>query len=194
MRTHDDLFNPKQQLQAIRGELQTNRSTLNELFDCYRMFLFTGGTIPLRRWDLAAIASYIERPWATDRIMLDDVVRYRHLAEAIMEVGKEVSASGPKSVRKRHGFTDTFRGLFSEIRALANALESSATNALATPPTSLAVLKSGGSTEGQIATSIGGDEMASMLSGRREGQSASERALERAPSDDGRWVDDGGQG
>jgi hypothetical protein len=194
MRTHDDLFNPKQQLQAIRGELQTNRSTLNELFDCYRMFLFTGGTIPLRRWDLGAIASYIERPWATDRIMLDDVVRYRHLAEAIMEVGKEVSASGPKSVRKRHSFTDTFRGLFAEIRALASALESSATNALATLPTSLAVRKSGVSTEVPVATSIGGDEIASMLIGRREGQAAGERALERAPSDDGRWVDDGGQG
>jgi hypothetical protein len=154
MRTHDGLFNPEQHLQAIRRELQTNRSTLNELFDCYHMFLFTGGTIPLTRWDVAAIASYIEHPCATDRNMLDDVVRYRQLAEAIQEVGKEVSGSGPKSLRKRRGFTDTFKGLFGEIRALASALESSATNALAMLTTSSAVPNDGVSTEGQIASAL----------------------------------------
>ena len=113
-----DSCDTKQQLQSIRVALQTNMSTLKELFDCYRMFLFTGGTVPRTRWELAAITSYIERPFAADRITPGDVMLYRHLAEAIMGVGEEVAATGPKSVRRRHGLTDTFRELFLDIRDL----------------------------------------------------------------------------
>jgi hypothetical protein len=219
MRTQDDLFNPKQQLQAILGELQTNRSTLNELFDCYRMFLFTGGTIPMTRWELAAITSYIERPFAADQITHGDVILYRHLAEAIMGAGEEVAATGPKSVRRRHALTDTFRGLFLDVRTLGRALDASVTNALATlqasaliakePPdvvraksadsVSVPLVSTGerrqvsASSEGNADDSstwpIRGGEMASMLVGRRQGQGAPDRA---PPDCEGRWVDDGG--
>ncbi len=125
-----DSCHTKQQLQSIRVALQTNMRTLKELFDCYRMFLFTGGTVPTTRWELAAITSYIERPFAANRITPGDAILYRHLAEAIMGVGEEVAATGPKSVRRRHSLTDTFRDLFLDIRALGHALDASVTNAL----------------------------------------------------------------
>jgi len=220
-----DSCHTKQQLQSIRVALQTNMRTLKELFDCYRMFLFTGGTVPTTRWELAAITSYIERPFAADRITPGDVMLYRQLAEAIMGVGEEVAATGPKSVRRRHGLTDTFRELFLDIRALGRDLDASVTNALAAPPASRPVTQarpavveaksvdsvsvplvstgeqrqvsatSEGSACGSPPWRIRGEEMASMLVGRQQGQGQRRQAPDRAPPDsEVRWLDDGGQG
>ena len=111
---------------AVILELQANRIILDELSNCYGMFLFTGGDVPRTRWGLVALAS-IDYPFAADRIASGDVERYRHLAEAIMALGEAVAVGRPRTMRSRKEIADRFGAASSEIRRLESTLEAAMT-------------------------------------------------------------------
>jgi hypothetical protein len=117
------------QLTGMILELQANQATLDELVNWYGVFVFTGGDVPKGRWCLVAIISYLERPFATDHVSTGEVERYRHLVEAIMELGQAVAA-GPRTLRCRHDIAHTFSRASSEIRTLGSTLESALTKVL----------------------------------------------------------------
>jgi hypothetical protein len=113
----------REQLTEMLLELQANQVTLRRLRDWYGVFAFTGGDVPSGRCDLPAIASYLERPFAADRIPLGEVERYRHLVEAAMEPRQDMAA-GPRTLRCRKDIGDAFSRASSEIQTLETALES----------------------------------------------------------------------
>ena len=121
-----DVRNRRKALSAMILELQNNRITLTGLLSRYGVFLFTGGDVPRGRWDLAAISTYLERPFAGDRISTAEAERYRHLAGAIEDLG-QASAAGARTLRCRHDIGDMFGRESSEIRALGSTLESAMT-------------------------------------------------------------------
>ena len=69
---------------GMRSELQTNKTVVDGLSNWYSVFAFTGGAVPSGHCELAAVNSYLDRPFATDCISTDDVARYRSLIESIM--------------------------------------------------------------------------------------------------------------
>ena len=111
------------QLTGMILELQANQATLDEQANRYGVFAFTGGDVPKGRWCLVAMISYLERPFATDRISTGEVKRYRHLVEAIVELGQGMAA-GPRTLRCRHDIADTFSRASSAIQTLGSTLES----------------------------------------------------------------------
>ena len=121
-----DVRNRRETLSAMILELQNNQITLTGLLSRYGVFLFTGGEVPRGRWDLVAMTAYLERPFAADRISTAEAERYRHLAEAIMDLG-QTSATGARTLRCRHDIGDMFGRDSSEIRALGSSLESAMT-------------------------------------------------------------------
>jgi len=130
MTTPAKLRKDREQLLAMVRELQNNQTTLNELLNWYAVFLFTGGDVPRGQCDLAAMTSYRKRPFAADRISAAEVDRYRHLVQTLMELGQEIGAPGPRTLRCRHEMADTFSRMSSEIRALGTTLESALTKLL----------------------------------------------------------------
>jgi hypothetical protein len=115
--------NHRTEWSAMILELQTNRSVLNELSKYYAKFRFTGGNVSAERWSLAALTRIRNRPFAAGRLVAAGAERYRQLAEAIMELGRGVAESGPKSLRCRFGVADTFDRTSAEVRALGSTLE-----------------------------------------------------------------------
>jgi hypothetical protein len=116
-------------LTAMIRELQTNEATLDELANSYGVFVFTGGDVPRGRCGLGATTSYLEHPFATDRIATADVDRYRQSVQTLMELGQDI-ARRPKTLRCRHDMGVVFGRVSSEIRALGTALESALTKLL----------------------------------------------------------------
>lgn len=114
-------------LTAMISELRTNQAALDELVNPYSVFLFTGGDVPRRKCDFAAINSYAERPFATERISTEDAEHYGHLIERLMALGKGAATQRPRALRCRHDIADSFSRVSSEIRALGSKLESALT-------------------------------------------------------------------
>ena len=112
-----------EQLTRMILELQGNQAALKRMRDWYGVFVFTGGAVPRGRYDLQAIASYLERPFAADRISVGEVERYRYLVEVTMQPGQDVTA-GPKTLRYRKDLGDVFDQASAEIQTLGIALES----------------------------------------------------------------------
>lgn len=119
--------NDREALSAMLLELRNNRGILDGLSEYYAKFRFTGGNVSAEPWGLAAITSYLNRPFATEGISTAEAGRYRQLAEAIMDLEKSVAVPRPKSLRSRIGIADTFGRASAEIRALGNKLESAVT-------------------------------------------------------------------
>jgi hypothetical protein len=131
MTTTVELRKHREQLLAMILELQANRVILDELVKYYGVFLFTGGVVPREQWGLLAMASYLQCPFAVDCICASEVQHYQKLAEAIMTMGQAIASEArPRTLRCRRDIADTFGRESSEIRALANTLESTVTNAL----------------------------------------------------------------
>ena len=115
----------REQLLAMIRELQTNRIILDGLVNGYGVFLFTGGVVPREPWGLVAMTSYLQRPFAVDRISTAALRRYRQVAEDIMQLGQAVTAGArPRSRRCRHAIAECFGRESAEIRALGTTLES----------------------------------------------------------------------
>jgi hypothetical protein len=104
-------------------ELQANPAALKRLRDWYGVFVFTGGDVPSGRYDLLAMASSVERPFAADRISVEEVERYRHLVEATLQPRRDVTA-GPRTLRYRKALGDVFDRASSELQTWEIALES----------------------------------------------------------------------
>ena len=120
------------------GELQRNRNILDELVDCYKMFRFTGGNVPRGPWGLVAITSYVEHPFAADRIGTCEAEHYRVLAGEIMALGQTVATGKPRTLRQRWDVAATFAQAAGEVRGLGGNLEAGLTdvlNELAASPT-----------------------------------------------------------
>ena len=120
----------REPLTAMILELQTNKAALDELANWYGVFVFTGGDVPRGRCGLVATTSYLEHPFATDRISAAEVDRYQHSVQTLMELGQGIQASRPKTLRCRHDMGVAFSRVSSEIRALGTALESALTKLL----------------------------------------------------------------
>ncbi len=122
-----------EQLTGVIHELQTNQAVLKGLMNRWGLFVFTGGDVPRGQCDLVAITSYLERPFATDRISTGEVERYQHLVGEIMELGHGLAA-GPKTLRCRKSIGDAFRRASSETQTLGSALESALTSLAQSSP------------------------------------------------------------
>lgn len=121
-----ELRQHREQLTGMMLELQANQVALKRLRGWYGVFVFTGGGVPNGQCDLLAIASYLEHPFAADRISFGEVERYRNLVEATMEPRQDVAA-GPRTLRCRKELGDAFDRASSEIQTLETALESALT-------------------------------------------------------------------
>lgn len=131
----------RRELAAMLLELHANRTALDELANWYGVFVFTGGHIPTARWNLAVVNTYLESPFATDRISTAELVRYRDVAEAIRKLGQ--AGAGPRTLRCRHDLGERFGQAAAELRDLGNALEAAVTKlapGLNPGPNSLAFL------------------------------------------------------
>ena len=118
----------REQLVAMVRGLQANRIILDELLNCYGVFRFTGGVVPSEPWDLVAITSYLQCPFAADGISTAAIERYRHLAETIVDLGQAIAVGErPRSLRCRHDIAHKFGRGSSEIRELGSKLESAMT-------------------------------------------------------------------
>ncbi len=163
MTTHAELREDGELLVAMVRELQANQAVLDRLSDCYGMFRFTGGVVPREPWCLVAMTSYLERPFAGDRISSAAAGRYRQVAEAIMDLGEEVTAGArPRTLGSRHQIADRFGRDSSEIRALGSTLESAMRNLVGETEPSLVIsgtdsVESEFSTSGVLAAARGGD-------------------------------------
>lgn len=122
-----------EQLTGMVRELQANQAAFKELLISYRTFVFTGGGVPTGRCDLATINSYLDRPFASDRISTEEVKRYQRLAGTIMKLGEGIP-SGPKTLRCRTSIGDEFIRAFSEIQTLASELQSALTSLAKSSP------------------------------------------------------------
>jgi hypothetical protein len=163
MTTPAELRKDRQQLLAMRLELQANRILLDGLLDCYGTFRFTGGVVPREAWGLVAMTSYLECPFAADRISIAAAERYRHLAGAIMDLGHTITAGArPRTLHCRFDIADAFDRDSTEIRALGSTLESAITKIVEEPEPSPRLpdtesVESGFPTHGVLATATGGD-------------------------------------
>ena len=113
----------RERLTAIVEELQTNEALLHELVLCYRVFRFTGGEVPREPWRLGAITSYVEHPFAADRVCTSEAVRYCYLAEKIMALGHTVATGRPRTLRQRWALAKTFAEADVEIDTIRGELE-----------------------------------------------------------------------
>lgn len=116
----------REQLVTMLRELQANRIVLERLATGYGVFRFTGGVVPREAWNLGAVTSYLQHPFAAGRLPAAGAERYRHLAETIIELGREVTTgTGPRTLRCRFDIADRFDRDSSEIRTLGSRLQSS---------------------------------------------------------------------
>jgi hypothetical protein len=92
------------------------------------VFRFTGGDVHREPWQLVAITSYLEHPFAADRICTNEAARYQDLAVAIMALGHAVVAGRPWTLRARWGIAKAFAEAAAEIRTLGSDLETGLTS------------------------------------------------------------------
>jgi hypothetical protein len=125
MKNRGKVQRQREQLLAMILELQTNRLILDGLANCYGVFLFTGGVVPREPWGLFAMTSYLQRPFAVDRVSTAAVGRYRQVAEEIMKLGQAITEGArPRSRRCRHDIAERFGRESAELLALGSTLES----------------------------------------------------------------------
>ena len=121
------LRNRREELAAMVLELQANRAILDGMANWYGVFIFTGGRVPTAQWNLVAMTC-LERALAADRLFASAIQRYRHLAQAISELGQ--AKAGPRTLRCRHELGAEFGQAASEIRALGDTLEAAVRKAM----------------------------------------------------------------
>lgn len=159
--------NRREQLLAMIWDLQTNRVILDKLVKCYGVFLFTGGDVPRDRWNLVAITSYLQCPYAAACISTADAERYQQLAMAIMDLGDAItSGARPRTLRCRYAIAEDFGRDSSEIQALGSSLESTMTKLvddlkplplLSETESAMKPVEPGFSSKATIGTTSGGD-------------------------------------
>lgn len=113
----------RQLLAEMMEELQTNQAVLKGMLKWYGVFAFTGGAVPSGQCEVAAVKSYLERPFATDSISTGEVDSYRHLIESIMMPTAALPES-PRTLRCRKQITATFEKTASQINILGRRFES----------------------------------------------------------------------
>jgi hypothetical protein len=118
----------REELAAMLAELQANRTVLDGLAKWYGVFVFTGGHVPTVEWNLVAMTSYLEHPLAADCLSTSGMQRYWHLAQVISKLGQ--AGAGPRTLRCRHDLGGEFSRASSEIRVLADTLESAVAKAM----------------------------------------------------------------
>ena len=164
MITHANSRKNEEDLAAMIRELQTNRIILDGLVNCYGVFRFTGGVVPREPWGLVAMTSYLQSPFAADCVSTAAAERYRHLAEAIMDLGQSITVGErPRTVRCRHDIADRFGRDSSGIRDLGSTLESDMTTLVEKLKPSLLLseteaVESGLSTNGVLKLTRGGNQ------------------------------------
>jgi hypothetical protein len=107
----------QEQLTGMMLDLHANQAALKSLGDWYGVFVFTGGNVPSGRSNLVAISSYLKRPFAIDRISVEEVERYRHLVETILQPEVAV-APRPRTLRCRKDLGDGVDRALAEIQTL----------------------------------------------------------------------------
>ena len=122
MQEHRASAQVRERLTAMLEELQTNQALLHQLNLGYRMFRFTGGDVPRQPWRLVAITSYVEHPFAADRVCTSEAVRYCYLAETIMALGQTVATGRPRTLRQRWDLAKTFAEAELEIDTIRGEL------------------------------------------------------------------------
>ena len=65
----------REPLAGLILELQTNQATLEELLNSHGVFAFTGGVVPQGQVSLVGVTSYLERPFAANRVSTAEVQR-----------------------------------------------------------------------------------------------------------------------
>jgi len=90
MTTTAEIRKHREQLLAMVLDLQANRIILDELVNCYGVFLFTGGVVAEEHWGLLAMTSYLHAPFAADRISAAKAERYQQLAATIVDQGQAI--------------------------------------------------------------------------------------------------------
>lgn len=126
MTTLAESHGDREQLVTMLRELQANRIVLDRLATGYGVFRFTGGIVPREAWNLGAVTTYLQHPFAAGRIPTAGAQRYRHLAETIVELGQEaITRTAPRTLRCRVDIADRFDRDSSEIRTLGSRLQSS---------------------------------------------------------------------
>lgn len=128
----------KERLTGMIQALQANQATLTGLLNWYGTFVFMGGDVPSGQFDLIAINSYLERPFAANRISTGEVGRYRRLVGTIKTLGQGIP-SGPKTLWCRTRIGNEFLRASSEIQTLGRALESALTSLSQSSPESQSV-------------------------------------------------------
>ncbi len=113
---------------AILLELQSNRTVLFGLTNWFSVFVFTGGRVPAASWSLAATNSYLQHPTEADGGPIVDLQRYRGLVQAISDIGH--TDAGPRTMKCRRSLGNRFDAAASELRHVADALESSMAKAM----------------------------------------------------------------
>ena len=128
----NELWTYRKQAMGLVLELQTNRATLEKMLDWYDVFAFTGGDVPRGRYSLVGITSYLEQPFATERIPTEEVERYENTVEVLVGLGQG-AAAGPRTLRCRHDMADAFGRVSADIKALGSTLELALTEVLNDP-------------------------------------------------------------
>jgi hypothetical protein len=90
------------------------------------------------------MTSYLQNPFAADRISTVAVGRYQHLAEAIRDLGRTVTEGArPRTRNSRHEIADLFDEESAEIQALGSTLESSLAELVEEPQSSPGLSETG---------------------------------------------------
>ena len=120
----------RERVTAILSELHANRAILDELVTDYNVFRFRGGEVTRGPWHLVAITSYVEHPFAADRILTSEAESYCDLAEKMMALGQAVAIARPRTLRQRWALAKTFAETAVEIRSVGGGFEAALANLL----------------------------------------------------------------
>ncbi len=119
----------REKLAAMVLELQGNRARLFGLTNWFGVFVFTGGRVPAAPWNLVATSSYLRHPAAAEGLSISKLERYRRLVQTIDDLG-HTAMGGPRTLKCRHNLGDQFGLAASELRLVADGLESSITKVM----------------------------------------------------------------
>jgi len=108
-------------------DLHANQAVLKQMRDWYGVFAFTGGAIPSGQCITLSLASYLDHPFATNRISVAMIERYCQLVEKAVRPSP-VETTGPMALRFRKVHEDRFERAYREIQSLETCLASAITD------------------------------------------------------------------